>query len=251
MAARKLARRPERDKQGAFLIEGVTGVMDALRSRAEVREVFVDKDLEDAELSKLIEAEGIRSYSVGRDVIQTLSDTVTPQGVVAVVSDPSVGLEALRASDLVLVLADVRDPGNAGTLVRSAAAAGAGTVVFASGSVDPLHPKVVRSAAGALFEVALVRGVALDDAVAVLKEETTTVVGTSAGADEDMYSADLRGPVALVLGNEAWGLPHETAGLMDIVVRIPMPGPVESLNVSTAGSILLFEALRQRLAKPK
>jgi RNA methyltransferase, TrmH family len=251
MAARKLARRAERDKRGAFLIEGPTAVMDALSCGAEVQEVFIDKDFQDEALTQLVESSGIELYSVGRDVIQVLSDTVTPQGVVGVVSDPSADVEVLRGSNLVLVLADVRDPGNAGTLVRSAAAAGADAVVFASGSVDPLHPKVARSAAGALFQVSLVRGVPLAEAVAVLNEQSTTVVGTAATAEVDMYETDLRGPIALVLGNEAWGLPPEAAALTDVVVRIPMPGPVESLNVSTAGSILLFEALRQRLAEPK
>ena len=163
-------------------------------------------------------------------------------------SDPTRGLEALDGVGLALVLADVRDPGNAGTLVRSALAAGAGAVVFAKGSVDPLHPKVVRSAAGSLFQIPIVRGPQLQDVAEVLSGLGVALVGAAADASTDMYEADLARPVAIVLGNEAWGLPPEATDRTDLTVRIPMPGPAESLNVSVAGSILLFEALRQRRA---
>lgn len=179
-------------------------------------------------------------------MIGALTETVTPRGIVAVVSDPTKGLDALDGVRLALVLADVRDPGNAGTLVRSALAAGAGAVVFAKGSVDPLHPKVVRSAAGSVFQIPIVRGPRLQEVAEVLSGFGVALVGTAAEAATDMYDADLTRPVAIVLGNEAWGLPEDATDLMDLTVRIPMPGPAESLNVSVAGSILLFEALRQR-----
>lgn len=221
-------------------------VLEALGSNATIHDVFVLEDLDDAELEAALAASSIRPWVVGRDVIDSLSDTVTPQGVVTVVALPERGADALRGSSLALVLADVRDPGNAGTLVRSAAAAGADAVVFVRGSVDPLHPKVVRSAAGALFRVPVVRAVPLAEVAETLREENIQVVGSDAGAETDMYSADLTGPCALLLGNEAWGLSEEAEAFADRMVRIPMPGPVESLNVSTAGSILLFETLRQR-----
>ncbi len=201
-----------------------------------------------AVLEQDLQSSGVSPWVVTDDVIQVLSDTVTPQGVVAVVADPSVGVEALAASDLTLVLADVRDPGNAGTLVRSAAAARAGAVVFAHGSVDPLHPKVVRSAAGALFGVPLVRAAPLEKVATALREASAAIIGAAADADDDLFDVDLSGRCAIVLGNEAWGMSPDVEALVDRMVRIPMPGPVESLNVSTAGSILLFEVLRQRRA---
>ena len=245
-AARKLLRRAERDKRAAFLVEGPAAVLEALASPLAVHDVFVADDLDDPALERALDTRGIGPWIVGRDVIDVLSDTVTPQGVVAVVADPSASVEVLSRVDLCLVLAEVRDPGNAGTLVRSAAAAGAGAVVFTSGSVDPLHPKVVRSAAGALFGVPLVRGEPFAEVTGALRRAGVTLVGASARAGTDMYSFDLTGPIALVLGNESWGLPDATETTLDASVRIPMPGPVESLNVSVAGSILLFEALRQR-----
>ena len=219
---------------------------DALASEVEVREVFLAEGLQDDSLEEALAARALSPLVVGDEVIGALSETVTPQGVVAVVADPSVGLEALAAADLCLVLADVRDPGNAGTLVRTAAAAGAGAVVFPTGTVDPLHPKVVRSAAGALFRVPLVRGRDLEDVAAALRSAGTTLLGAAAGARHTMYEADLTRPTAFVLGNESWGLPPPADAFVDARVSIPMPGPVESLNVSIAGAVLLFEAVRQR-----
>ena len=248
-AARKLLRRSERDKRAAFLVEGPAVVVEALAAPVEVHDVFVAEDLDDAALHRGLEARGIAPWIVGRDVIDVLSDTVTPQGVVAVVGDPSAGPEILSKVDLCLVLAEVRDPGNAGTLVRSAAASGAGAVVFTAGSVDPLHPKVVRSAAGALFRVPLVRNEPLSEVVRALREAGVALVGADARGDADMYAFDLSRPVALVVGNESWGFSDATEKTLDAKVRIPMPGAVESLNVSIAGSILLFEALRQRRAR--
>ena len=221
---------------------------DAFDAGAELRDVFIDESADHAGLAERLQAGGVPVRPVGRDVIKALTETVTPQGVVAVASDPTAELDSLGDADLVLVLADVRDPGNAGTLVRSAMAAGASGVVFAKGSVDPLHPKVVRSAAATLFWLPVVRGVDLLEALDFLKENSVSLVGSSAASEDSVYQADLTSRLALVLGNEAWGLPPDVERAMDKVVGIPMPGPAESLNVSVAGAILLFEALRQRRA---
>jgi TrmH family RNA methyltransferase len=158
-----------------------------------------------------------------------------------------VELRSLPANvDLLLVLVSVRDPGNAGTLIRSAVAAGAGAVVFAEDSVDPFGPKTVRSSAGMLFHVPIVGGASLADVHEMAKERRLVTVGADANASTEHIDADLAKPVALVVGNEAWGIPEHLRGELDEVVSIAMPGPAESLNVGIAGSILLFEALRQR-----
>ena len=219
---------------------------DAFDAGADLRDVFIDESAGHEDLAERLQAGGVPVRPVGRDVIKALTETVTPQGVVAVASDPTEDLASLGDADLVLVLADVRDPGNAGTLVRSALAAGASGVVFAKGSVDPLHPKVARSAAATLFSLPIVRGVDLPEALAFLTKNGLSLVGSSASSEESVYQTDLTSRLALVLGNEAWGLPPDIEEAMDKVVGIPMPGPAESLNVSVAGAILLFEALRQR-----
>ena len=224
-------------------VEGRRAVLAAIEAGAEVVEVFV---CDAPDVADAAAARGIPVVAVTERVVAALSDVTSPQGVVAVVRAPDVALDdALRGARLVLVLAEVRDPGNAGTLVRSAAAAGARAVVFARASVDPFHPKTVRATAGTLFRVPVVRDVELADAVAALRRAGLRVVGADARAPSAWDGDRLDGRVALVLGNEAWGIGDDDRGLLDDVVGIPMPGAAESLNVGIAGSILLFEAVRR------
>jgi RNA methyltransferase, TrmH family len=145
----------------------------------------------------------------------------------------------------VVVLDHVRDPGNAGTLVRSAAAAGADCVVFGEGSVDPFGPKTVRASAGTVFSIKIARGTATVDAVEGLREKGFQTVAADARAPTPVFETDMTGPTAIVLGNEAWGF-GEAGIVVDRSASIPLAGGVESLNVGTAGSIFLFEAVRQR-----
>ena len=200
------------------------------------------------DLVALAEARGADVARVTPRVLEALSDTVTPQGAVAVVGAPPPGLGGLpRSGTLFVVLADVRDPGNAGVLVRSAAASGAAAIVFARGCVDPLAPKVVRAAAGSLFALPVAREVELADCLGALAGRGVRLLGADARG-EPADAADLSGPLALVLGNEAHGLRDDVRARMDALVSVPMPGGTESLNVGIAGSILLFEAVRQRRA---
>ena len=247
LAARKLLRRAQRDRDRAFLVEGPNVIGEAFAAGLEVRDLFVNERVfEERTVTAPASEAGVRVWVVGDDILALITDRTTPQGAVAVATDPSQPLDAVAEHDLVLVLASIRDPGNAGTLVRSAVGAGAGGVIFTTGTVDPLGPKVVRSSAGALFHVDVARAVDLADAVAAMKRSGSKVVGSDARSGTAPEDVDLTGPAALVVGNESWGLPDDQARLLDASIGIPMPGPAESLNVSVAGSILLFEAVRQR-----
>ncbi|MFN2488441.1 MAG: TrmH family RNA methyltransferase [Actinomycetota bacterium] len=249
-AARKLLKRAGRDRARACLVDSPMVAAEALRAGAGMRRLFVAQD--DArwgELAAAAAARGVPVAIVPVRVIAALSDTTTPQGVVAVVEDPSRPLSlATAGASLVVVLADVRDPGNAGTLLRSASAAGADAVVFARGAVDPFHPKTLRAAAGATWHVPVVRDVEPRACLADLRLQGLSIIGSDAGAPSPLDEADLTGPIALVLGNEAHGLPAAGPEMFDEVLSIPMPGHAESLNVASAGSIILFEAVRQRRA---
>jgi TrmH family RNA methyltransferase len=222
-------------------------VADALAANAPLTEVFVDHTVPGARsLGAAAAQQGVPVVRVTASVIKALSDSTTPQGVVATARlRPTTLAQLPEGVDLVLVLAQVRDPGNAGTLVRSAVAAGAGAVVFTSGTVDPLGPKTARAAAGALFEVPVISA-ELHDALAGLRAMGFTTIGSDAGALTSYDEIDLTGRVALVVGNEAWGMGGEAPRALEKLVSIPMPGRMESLNVAVAGSILLFEAVRQR-----
>lgn len=220
---------------------------EALEAGAIVRDVFVAPESAAGEVVSRASAVGIPVHRVTDRVIAALADTTTPQGTVAVVAAPGMALEDIPDTpSLVVVLADVRDPGNAGTLLRSALAAGASAAVFCRGSADPLHPKTVRAAAGSIFHLPIIRGTSVEDAADALSRLGLRLIGADAHAPMPAYSTDLVEPFALFLGNEAWGLPPASRHLLDHSVSIPMPGGSESLNVAVAGSILLFEAVRQR-----
>lgn len=242
-------RRAARLEEDAFVIEGPTLVREALDAQLSLLDLFVTSD-PDEHLVADAHAKGAVVRHVSADVLARAVDTVTPQGMAAVARRPEVALPAAvaaaAAGPLALVLVDVNDPGNAGTLVRAAESSGASAVLFCGASVDPWNPKCVRASAGALFHVPVSSG---GEPVAVLELLTRAGVRSAAtdvhgGTAYDR--ADLRGPVALVLGNEARGLPAEVLDAVDLRVTIPIEGRSESLNVAMAGSVLCFEALRQR-----
>lgn len=220
-------------------------VAELLSSGLEVSDVFVAAGADGLDdLVAAAERRGARVAEVPERVIDLIADTRTPQGVVAVARSPEASVP--QDATLVVVLADVRDPGNAGTLIRTAHAAGADAVVFGAGAVDPLHPKTVRASTGALFHIPVLRGVPIDDALPALSARGLRLIGTDASAPTAYDDVDFTAPLALVLGNEAWGVPPEVSAHLDEVVAVPMPGPMESLNVGIAGALLLFEAVRQR-----
>ncbi len=194
-------------------------------------------------MAGLAVAGGARVYELAPGVVERVASTVTPQPVLAVF--PMVDVPSVPAgADLVVVMADVRDPGNAGTVLRSADAAGADAVVCCGSTVDPYNPKTVRASAGSLFHVPVVLADDPVDLLEVLGETGFRRLGAVVRGGEDYDGVDWTVPSALVLGNEAHGLPD---GLpLDGLVGIPMAGRAESLNVGMACAVLCFEALRQR-----
>lgn len=181
-----------------------------------------------------------------RGVLERVADAVTPQPVLAVCASVDVPLDAVVDATFVVVCVDLQDPGNAGTVLRSAEAAGAGAVVFAGASVDVSNPKAVRASAGSLFHVPVVNGGDAVEVLEVLGRHGLRRLGTVARGGEPLDDADLTGPVALVLGNEAHGLPPEIEAGLDGHLTIPMAGRGESLNVGMATAVLCFEVARQR-----
>ena len=244
-AARRLARRNFRGKERLFLAEGPQAVREALAHDPPPRELFVTEAAaaRHAELVERAHAGGIPIRAVTARAAAALSETATPQGIVAVCPALDVSLAAALAGAprLVAVLADIRDPGNAGTVLRSADAAGADAVVLAGGSVDPYNGKTVRASAGSLFHLPVVRGAGLSDAVSAARAAGLTVLaadGTGERALTDL--PELAGPTAWLFGNEAWGLPAEIGALADARVRIPISPRAESLNLAAAAAVCLF-----------
>ncbi|HTX63476.1 MAG TPA: RNA methyltransferase [Acidimicrobiales bacterium] len=195
------------------------------------------------EVVRLAVAAGSRIYELAPGVIGRVASTVTPQPLLAVFPMPD-ERKVPAGAQLVVVMADVRDPGNAGTVLRTADAAGVGAVVVCGGAVDPYNPKTVRASAGSIFHVPIVLGGDPASVLDALGAAGFRRLGAVVRGGEDYASVDWCVPTALVLGNEAWGLP---AGFeLDGLVGIPMEGRAESLNVGMACAVLCFEALRQR-----
>jgi TrmH family RNA methyltransferase len=242
-AAARLKRRALRDEVGRFLVEGAQAVGEALGAPGGLEALFVTDELD--ELAVRARQAGVDVEAVSDRVMAALTSTVTPQGIVGVAARLDVGMDALADQGCVVVLHEVRDPGNAGTVVRSADAAGATGVVFTASSVDVYNPKTVRASAGSLFHLPVVRDIDAIAAIDVLRGRGFRVLAMAADGQEDLYRADLSGPVAFVFGNEAHGLPPAAAALADATVRVPHVGAAESLNLAAAATVCLFEWARR------
>ena len=279
-AVRALSGRPARSRHGQLLVEGPQAVREAVRHAADrVRDLYVTPSAAQRYAEILADAHdaGLHVHVGTPEVLTTMSPDA--QGVLAVVRqeyprlDDALAVASAGADGplLVAVLATVRDPGNAGTVIRAADAAGADVVVLAGDSVDVHNPKVVRSTAGSLFHLPVVSGVALDETVRALHAAGLLVLAADGAGDHDLDDLldvagevdpggpeggapevpDLARPTAWVFGNEAWGLPEQDRALADAVVRVPIRGRAESLNLATAATVCLYASSRaQRGRRP-
>lgn len=253
VTARKLHRRAERTATGRFLAEGAQAVREALAAGV-VRELFVTADA----AVRYAELMGTAPYSLVTDrAAASLSETVTPQGIVAVCDAVDVPLAAalVGAPKLVAVLVEVSDPGNAGSVLRVADAAGASAVVLAGDAVDPHNGKCVRASAGSLFHLPVAVHREVPAVLAAVRAAGLTVLAaTGRGAldlDEAADSGLLAGPVAWLFGNEAHGLPDRVAAAADHAVRVPIHGAAESLNLATAAAVCLYASAREQRRAPR
>ncbi|WP_336651350.1 MULTISPECIES: TrmH family RNA methyltransferase [unclassified Leucobacter] len=252
--AAALVRKKERHEQGRFLVEGPQSVRELLVHRPELAETVYASTGTEAwqhEIDRLASDAGVRIERATDEVIAAMSETVNPQGVVAVAQSWRTDLaETLRGARLVAILHEIRDPGNSGTVLRAADAAGADAVIFSGESIDPFHPKVVRSTTGSLFHLPVAVASTLAEAIdAARAAGLTSLAADVRGAEllEARAEGLLEGPVAWVFGNEARGLSEADRGLTDRSLKLPIYGAAESLNLATAASVLLYEtAFSQR-----
>ena len=249
-AVAKLAKKSRRQEAGLFLVEGPQAVREALsHASGDVVDVFMTAQAfsKNSDLVALTQDLGIEIEQVTEQVLEQMADTTTPQGVVAVCQMHNQPLESVvnAESKLLVVLDRVSDPGNAGTIIRVAVAAGADGVIVTSESVDIYNPKVVRSTTGSIFHIPVVTGVDWHEAVAALK-----------GADIQVIAADMSGqplpvlansgvlakPTAWLFGNEAHGLDDEALAASDHTASFPQFGPLESMNLATAAAVCVYQS---------
>jgi TrmH family RNA methyltransferase len=250
-----LQKKSERRDTGLFLVEGPQSLREALMTKPELlREVYATPTALErhTDIAQLLTKQSIEAQFISEDVLEAMSETVTPQGFVAVCQQFLIGVKTIfsKQPSLVVVLEEVRDPGNAGTIIRAADAAGADAVVLSGRSIDVINPKVVRSTTGSLFHLPI-----------AVTDELATVVNLAQQAGAQTLAADISGddltaaraegmlkhPTVWVFGNEARGLSDEDLALATRVLRVPIFGQAESMNLATAASVCLFEtAFEQR-----
>ena len=251
-AARQLAKRAMRERARSFLAEGPQAVSEALAHGGVVTQLFMTAAARARHpgLAAQASQQGAEVNTVSGEVMAELAQTITPQGVLAVCRFVDVPLATLAgaAPRLADILANVRDPGNAGTVLRTADAAGAQGVVFSAASVDPYNSKCVRASAGSIFHLSLVLGGQVADTVASLREAGLRVLAADGKSGRSLDDIEPRGllsePTAWLLGNEAWGLPAELAALADDTVAVPIYGRAESLNLAAAAAVCLYASAR-------
>jgi TrmH family RNA methyltransferase len=242
-AARRLHQRTQRRESGLFLAEGPQAATEAVRA-GRVTELFVTGPAAERHPELLVSDVPVRR--VDATVLAALAETRSPQGIVAVTRIVTATLDAVVAAAprLVVVLVDVADPGNVGTIVRTADAVGADAVVLAGASADAWGGKTVRASAGSVLHLPIVTGRSADGAVRALRSAGLCIAATDVRADTPLGSADLTEPTAWLFGNEARGLSRELVTSAEIAVRVPIFGRAESLSVATAAAVCLYASAR-------
>lgn len=255
-AATKLHKKSARSKTGLFLIEGPQAVAEALTYIPErIEQVFVAESAVkrlDSLLKALDREPSIEVFEVSQEVIHHLADTVTPQGIVAVSRMMETTMLDVLGTKLqsVVILEQVRDPGNAGAIIRAADAAGCDAVILTAKSVDPFNPKVVRSTTGSLFHIPIITHISVEDAIEAVKQRGLKVLAADVKGEDFSpitHQPLLEAPHAWLFGNEAHGLTDEVLALADNSLKIPIFGAAESLNLATAASICLYQSAFARV----
>jgi RNA methyltransferase, TrmH family len=255
-AARRLAKRSFRVRERRFLAEGPQAVREAVAVPGVLAELFVTADAA-ARYADIVEAAqdaGVPVHRASGEVVAAISETVTPQGLTGVCRFLDQPLDAVLAGRprLLAVLANVRDPGNAGTVLRTADAAGADAVIFADASVDPYNGKCVRASAGSLFHLPVVVGIPAETVAESVRAAGLRVLAADGAGTKDLDAeidaGRLGGPTCWIFGNEAWGLPDNIRDSADDVIRVPIHGRAESLNLGTAAAVCLYASARAQRA---
>ena len=237
-----LEKRRARHKEHRFVAEGPRLVEEAA---GQIDFVVYSERL--PLLAKLEDLE-IDCYKVSRKQFAEISEVETPQGILAVVKEQQFELrDILKVENpLIVVCVEVQDPGNLGTIIRTADAVGAAGIILSRGTVDLYNGKVIRGSMGSIFHLPIVQADDIVDTIGILKKRNVRIVAADINGRTDYFYVDYKRPTAVLVGNEGAGLPGEVIGVSDETVKIPMPGKAESLNVGISTAVVLYEALRQR-----
>lgn len=248
---RKLKEKKYRDETGLYVIEGIKIIEEAIEENADIKKIVICEECVEAgniEQKLLYTIAKYDCVYVKEKIFNFLTDVVAPQGILAVVAKPNKNTKIKYDQDIILALDGIQDPGNLGTILRTADSANLKQIIVTKNTADPYNPKVVRSTMGAIFRVQILE---TDDLVKTLKEikkNKFEVIATSLDTNDSIYDIDYMKKV-IVIGNEANGVSKEVHKLADNKVKIPMLGKTESLNASVATGIMVYEYIRQKISK--
>ncbi|MDK2787229.1 MAG: methyltransferase, TrmH family [Epulopiscium sp.] len=242
-----------RNKEKAFVVEGIK-IVEEIPKDWEIDSIFVASSFKKENPSFLDRISVHRHLSenevieVSDKIFNAISDTMTPQGVLAICRQKSFSLEKVLTNEngFYIILEDLQDPGNLGTIIRTGDALGADGIILTKGSVDLYNPKVIRSTMGSIFHLPILTDADINDLLNELRIRNISTLSAHLKGEKYPYQCDLRKNIALIIGNEANGIKDSTAQKTDLLVKIPMPGKAESLNAAMAAGILMYEVLRQR-----
>jgi len=245
--AKALKNRKERRKRGKFLVEGFRFLSEAFRSRCNVEAIFISEDEKEKfdEYFANADLTDTTVYLMEHKLLQSLCSTETPQGIVGIVEIKS---PEIKKHGFYVLCDKVQDPGNLGTIIRTAHAAGASGVIITKGTVDPYNDKALRATMGSVFHIPVIEDTDLE-VLKMLGREKYDILAASLETDKDFFQEDITGNLVICVGNEGNGLSKEIYDLSNKLVRIPMPGGAESLNVSSAAAIMIYERIRQNITK--
>ncbi len=242
-----LNQRKEREKQGLFIAEGLRFVLEISEDWSidtyVLSESFVNK-------SDIYLRENVKKVIVTDKLFKEISDTQNPQGIMAICHQKKYFIEdMLKFKNPFLILIDqIQDPGNLGTIIRTADAAGAHGIILSKGTVDLYNLKLLRATMGSIFHLPIIQNADMLEVLDVLRKNKILTLSAHLKGEKTPYELDLKNSAAIVIGNEANGISDEVAGNTDILVKLPMAGRAESLNASVASGILLYEVVRQRIS---
>ena len=234
-----------RNEKKLFIIEGIKLFLEAPKER--IREIYISESFyrenKDIDYFKKLDYE-----IVADDIFEKMSDTITPQGILCVVEQFEYKLEEIIDSDNshIIILENIQDPGNLGTIIRTSEGAGVTGVIITKGSADIYQPKVIRSTMGSIYRVPFVYVEDIKEAIYNMKSKNIKVYAAHLEGENEYFDTDISKSSAILIGNEGNGIKDETLKLVDEYIRIPMMGEVESLNAAVAASLLMYEVLRQR-----
>ena len=239
---KKLKEKKHRIKSNKYLIEGLRFVEEAIKSKVSIDSIIFTESFKEKNPDLFLKInENIKLIQMNEALLKQLCSTENPQGIVGVINMQN---KELKSGELVVLVDKVQDPGNMGTIIRSAHAAGAAGIVMTKGTVDIYNDKTLRSTMGSIFYIPIVEDDSLDF-IKSLKKEGYKLVVSSLQGKNNFFEENLQGKVMIAVGNEGNGVSDEVYDIADIKVKIPMPGEAESLNVAVATSIMIYEKIRQ------